>query len=301
MPLAPWQAAIAGIVALALGWIVYDLLCKSPIAKNDSLLALVGFGYVVLTSYVFTLIFSGRGALIHTGALMATMMTANVFFIIMPNQRKSVAKLIAGETPDPKWGKESKQRSTHNNYITLPVLFMMLSNHYPVTYANARVIPALVTLVIIAGALVRYFYNMWHGDHEKAPWWAWFVAAVAVWTAFWICMAASPGMRSVIGLGDLPPTALASVVLPKAPAEVVNVVSTRCAMCHTPEPVFEGVGEAPKGVLLDTPEHIAAFAAAIRTQAVMTHAMPPNNITEMTPQERAVLAHWLAAGKVAQN
>src|SRR3984893_15366132 len=112
MPLAPWQAAIAGIVALALGWIVYDLLCKSPIAKNDSLLALVGFGYVVLTSYIFTLIFSGRGALIHTGALMATMMTANVFFIIMPNQRKSIAALIAGETPDPKWGREAKQRST---------------------------------------------------------------------------------------------------------------------------------------------------------------------------------------------
>ena len=114
MPLAPWQAALVGIVALALGWIVYDLLCKSPIAKNDALLALVGFGYVVLTSYVFTLIFSGRGALIHTGALMATMMTANVFFIIMPNQRKSVAALIAGETPDPKWGKNpsSVRRTT---------------------------------------------------------------------------------------------------------------------------------------------------------------------------------------------
>ena len=150
---------------------------RSP--RSDALLALVGFGYVVATSYVFTLIFSGRGALIHTGALMATMMTANVFFIIMPNQRKSIAKLIAGQTPDPKWGKEAKQRSTHNNYITLPVLFMMLSNHYPVTYANRRVIPAMVTLVIIAGALVRYFYNMWHADHDKAPWWAWFVAAVA--------------------------------------------------------------------------------------------------------------------------
>jgi uncharacterized membrane protein len=272
-----------------------------PIAKSDSALALVGFGYVVLTSYVFTLIFSGRGALIHTGALMATMMTANVFFIIMPNQRKSVAALIAGQTPDPAWGKTSKQRSTHNNYITLPVLFMMLSNHYPVTYSNAGVIPALVTLVIIAGALVRYFYNMWHGDHDKAPWWAWFVAAVAIWAAFWVCMAASPGMREVIGLAPTPPVAIASANLPKAPADVVNVVSTRCSMCHTPEPVFEGIGEAPKGVLLDTPEHIAKYAPAIRTQAVMSHAMPPNNITEMTPQERAILAKWLAGDKVAQN
>jgi uncharacterized membrane protein len=301
MPLAPWQAAIAGILALALGWIVYDLLCKSPIANSDSLLAVVGFGYVVLTSYVFTLIFSGRGALIHTGALMATMMTANVFFVIMPNQRKSVAALVAGKTPDAKWVKTSKQRSTHNNYITLPVLFMMLSNHYPVTYANAHVIPALVTLVIIAGALVRYFYNMWHADHDKAPWWSWFVAAAAIWAAFWVGMAASPGMRTVLGLGAAPPAAMALANLPKAPADVVNVVSTRCAMCHSPEPVFEGVGEAPKGVLLDTSEHIAAFASAIRVQAVMSNAMPPNNITEMTPQERAILARWLAGDKVARN
>jgi uncharacterized membrane protein len=301
MPLAPWQAAIAGIAALALGWIVYDLLCRSPIARSDSLLALVGFGYVVATSYVFTLIFSGRGALIHTGALMATMMTANVFFIIMPNQRKSIAKLIAGETPDPKWGREAKQRSTHNNYITLPVLFMMLSNHYPVTYANRSVIPAMVTLIIIAGALIRYFYNMWHADHARAPWWAWFVAAVAVWAAFWVCMAASPGMRAVLGLApEAAPVRAASVTAPKAPADVVQVVSTRCGMCHTPEPVFEGIGEAPKGVLLDTPEHIAAFAPAIRTQAVMTQAMPPNNITEMTLDERKVLARWLAK-KVAQK
>ena len=301
LALTPWQAALAGIAALALGWIVYDLLCKSPIAKSDSLLALVGFGYVVLTSYVFTLIFSGRGALIHTGALMATMMTANVFFVIMPNQRKSVAALIAGKTPDPAWVKTSKQRSTHNNYITLPVLFMMLSNHYPVTFANASVIPAIVTLVIIAGALVRYFYNMWHGDHDKAPWWAWLVATIAIWLAFWVAMAASPGMRPALGLGPLPPEKSASVALPKAPVEVVNVIATRCSMCHAPEPAYEGIGEAPKGVLLDTPEHIAAAAPAIRVQAVLTHAMPPNNLTEMTGDERAVLARWLSGNRVAQK
>jgi uncharacterized membrane protein len=301
MPLSPWEAALAGIAALALGWIVYDLLCKSPIAKSDSLLALVGFGYVVLTSYLFTLIFSGRGALIHTGALMATIMTANVFFVIMPNQRKSVAALIAGETPEPKWVKESKQRSTHNNYITLPVLFMMLSNHYPLTYSNARVIPAIVTLVVVCGAMIRYFYNMWHADHDKAPWWAWLVAVVAIWTAFWIAMAASPGMRATLGLGEAKPAKLAAVALPTAPKDVVDVVSTRCVMCHAPEPAFEGVGEAPKGVLLDTPEHIAAFGPAIREQAVMSTAMPPNNITEMTAEERAVLARWLQDRRIASN
>jgi uncharacterized membrane protein len=300
LPLAPWQAAAVGVVALALGWIVYDLLCKSPLAKNDALLAVVGFGYVVLTSYIFTLLFSGRGALIHTGALMATMMTANVFLVIMPNQRKSVARLLAGQVPDPKWVKESKQRSTHNNYITLPVLFMMLSNHYPVTFANSRAIPALVTCVIVAGALVRYFYNMWHGDPMKAPWWAWFVAAVAIWVAFWIATSASPGMRPALGLGDPPPVRGAAAAV-KAPDDVVAVVQSRCAMCHAAEPVWEGIGEAPKGVLLDTPEHIATFAPAVRMQAVMTHAMPPNNLTEMTLEERAVLARWLGVAKLARN
>jgi uncharacterized membrane protein len=301
LPLAPWQAAAIGIVALALGWIVYDLICKSPLARNDALLALVGFGYVVLTSWVFTLLFSGRGALIHTGALMATMMTANVFFVIMPNQRKQVAALISGKTPDPKWGNESKQRSTHNNYITLPVLFMMLSNHYPVTYANARVIPALVICVIIAGALVRYFYNMFHDERIAPPWWAWFAAAVAMWAAFWIATAASPGMRPALGLAELDPVQAVDSGAAKAPADVVAVVQTRCSMCHAPEPAWEGIGEAPKGVLLDTPEHIATFAPAIRMQAVLTHAMPPNNLTEMTPVERAVLARWLGVTKSAQN
>ncbi len=296
--LAPWQAALIGVGSLAVGWLVYDLLCRSPLAKHDALLALVGFGYVVLTSYGFTLVFSGRGALIHTGALMATMMSANVFFIIMPNQRKAVAALLAGKKPDPMWGKASKQRSTHNNYITLPVVFMMLSNHYPVTYANSRVIPAIVTCVIIAGALVRYFYNRWHLEHGKAPWWAWLVAAIAIWAAFWIATASSPGVRPALGLPG-PEVKAAAADAPRAPAQVVNVVETRCAMCHSPEPVWDGIGEAPKGVLLDTPEHIAAFAPGIRMQAVLTHAMPPNNLTEMTAEERAVLARWLGVTAVA--
>ena len=298
MPLEPWQAAAIGIVALALGWLVYDFLCRSPLAVNEPLLALVGFGYVVATSWVFTLVFSGRGALIHTGALMATIMTANVFFIIMPNQRKSVAALMAGETPDPKWGKSSKIRSTHNNYITLPVLFLMLSNHTPSTFSNPRVIPAIVTCIIVAGAMVRYFYNVWHLDHDRAPWWAWAAAAVAVLCAFGVAATASPGMRSLMGLASLP-TETASLDQPKAPPEVVDIVQLRCMMCHAPEPMEE-IGEAPKGVLLDTPEHIARFAPAIRQQAVLSHAMPPNNFSQMTDDERKTLARWLGL-ETAQN
>jgi uncharacterized membrane protein len=303
-PLSPAAAAAIGVASLALGWIVYDLLCKSPLGKHDALLALVGFGYVVLTSFAYSLVFSGRGALIHTGALMATMMTANVFLVIMPNQRRSAAALIAGREPEPQWAKTSKQRSTHNNYFTLPVLFMMLSNHYPVTFANRAAIPAIVTCVVVAGALIRYFYNRWHADEDaaKAPWWAWLAAAVAIWAAFWVAMASSPGMRPELGLEPAPePTLAAGLDLPRAPQAVVDVVQTRCVVCHAPEPVWDGIGIAPKGVTLDTPERIAAQAPSIRMQAALTHAMPPNNLTEMTDAERRVLAHWLAGASLAGN
>jgi len=297
LALQPWQAALIGVGSLALGWVVYDQICKSPLGRNDATLLAGVFAYVVATSYFYIHVFSARGALIHTGALMATMMTANVAMVIMPNQRKSIARLLKGESPDPKWGKQAKQRSTHNNYITLPVLFMMLSNHYSALYANSRMIPALVVCVIVAGALIRYFYNNFHADHARPPWWAWLAAAAALWGAFWIATSGSPGVRDEFGLNP-PAERAASADEPKAPADVVEVVSTRCSMCHAPEPVWEGIGEAPKGVLLDTPQHIARFAPAIRMQAVLTHAMPPNNLTEMTAKERAVLAHWLGVPTV---
>jgi uncharacterized membrane protein len=182
-------------------------------------------------------------------------------------------------------------RSTHNNYITLPVLFLMLSNHYPSTFSNPRAIPAIVTCTIVAGALVRYFYNVWHLDHDHAPWWAWAAAAVAVLCAFGFAATASPGMRSLLGLAELP-AEKASRDQAKAPPEVVEIVQLRCMMCHAPEPM-DWIGEAPKGVLLDSPEHIARFAPAILEQAVLTHAMPPNNFSGMTDDERAALKRWL--------
>jgi uncharacterized membrane protein len=293
MQLSTLKASAIGLVALALGWLVYDGLCKSPLGKNDTLLALVGFGYVVATSWVFCQVFSGRGAVIHTGALMATMMTANVFFIIMPNQRKVIAALQAGQTPDPALGKQAKQRSAHNNYITLPVLFLMLANHYPVVWANNAVIPVIVAHVIVAGAVIRHFYNVRHADHDKSPWWAWLVAAIAMLIAFYVAMSASPGGRERLGMKprELPNIAVAG--LPPPPAHVIDIVIGRCSMCHAAEPVWDGIQIAPKGVLLDTPERIAAQAPAIRLHSVMTHAMPPNNLTEMPLEERRKLAEWL--------
>ena len=291
--LEPRQAALFGIAALALGWIVYDTLCRFLVGRNDVLLAALVFGFVVFMSWVFAHMFSGRGALIHTGALMATMMTGNVFLNIIPNQKKVVADLVAGRTPNPAFGKQAKQRSTHNNYFTLPVVFMMLSNHYPTTYANQNAVPVLVILVIIAGAVIRHFYNVRHADHSGSPWWAWGVAALALWTAFYVAMASSPSGRERLGL---PPIKQAEAAPAPAtvPQRVVDIVSGRCAMCHAAEPVWDGIQIAPKNVRLDTPEEIIRQADAIRVQAVLTHAMPPNNVTDVSQAERDALAGWLA-------
>jgi uncharacterized membrane protein len=293
MPLTTMQASAIGVGGLIIGWVVYDLLCKSPLGKNDNLLALVGFGFVVLMTWAFAQVFSGRGALVHSGAMMATIMTGNVFFVIIPNQKIVVADLIAGRTPDAKYGKMGKQRSTHNNYITLPVVFLMLSNHYPVTYANNAAIPAIVTLVIIAGAIIRHFYNVRHADHAKSPWWTWLVAALAIWTAFWIAMASSPGGRDRLGMKAMDERRVIAAGIALPPDHITSIVSSRCSMCHAAEPVWEGIQIAPKGVMLDNPASIALQKDAIRMHSVLTHAMPPNNLTGMTLDERRQVAVWL--------
>jgi uncharacterized membrane protein len=293
MPLTTMQASAIGVGGLIIGWVVYDLLCKSPLGKNDNLLALVGFVFVILMSWAFAQVFSGRGALVHSGAMMATIMTGNVFFVIIPNQKIVVADLVAGRTPDAKYGKMGKQRSTHNNYITLPVVFLMLSNHYPVTYANNAAIPAIVTLIIIAGAIIRHFYNVRHGDHAKSPWWTWLVAALAIWTAFWIAMASSPGGRDRLGMKAMDERRVIAAGIALPPDHITSIVSSRCSMCHAAEPVWEGIQIAPKGVMLDNPASIALQKDAIRMHSVLTHAMPPNNLTGMTMDERRQVAVWL--------
>jgi len=289
--LTPWQAAAIGIGGLAVGWFVYDFLVKSPLANNEVALAAVGFAFVMAMAFFFQHMFSGRGALLHTGALMGTIMTGNVFMNIIPNTKIVVADLIAGRAPDPKYGKQAKTRSTHNNYLTLPVLFLMISGHYPMTFMSPYAW-LMVGFILIAGAHVRFFYNQRHaGKGDK--WWAWGVAAVSILIAVWLSMLSNPAGRQKLGLPELTTSAVAaaSVHVPKG---VEDVLSSRCAMCHAPEPVWSGLASPPKGVMLDTPANIARNAELVRLQAVLTHAMPPNNITEMTLEERKVLADWFA-------
>ncbi len=286
LDLEPWGAAGLSLGALAAGWIVYEILCRSPLGQNDGALAAVGFVFLVALAYGFTLIFSGRGAYMQMGALIGTMMAANVFAIIIPNQRKVVADLIAGRAPDPALGRIAKTRSMHNNYLTLPVLFVMIANHYPLAFAS-RWNWLILAIVLVIGAIIRHFFNAQHKG-DPSPWWTWAVAAAGMAAIIWL--SAQPASDSEAATA--PETQLA--------AEVEEIVLTRCSMCHAAEPVWVGVPVPPKGVILETAEQIQLQARAIVLQAAHTHAMPPGNITDISERERQLLAAWAAAGAPAQ-
>jgi uncharacterized membrane protein len=284
MELPVWGAILISVVSLALGWVIYDRLCRSPLGVNTALLCALGFAFLVAATWGYTRVFSGRGAYIHAGALIGTIMVANVFFVIIPNQKIVIAALIAGRGPDPALGAQAAQRSLHNNYLTLPALFLMISNHYPLSFAT-RWNWLIVALVIVVGAVIRHFYNMRHAG-RPSPWWTWGVAAAAMALVVWLS-AAWPGGEE---------RAAADPPAPVAFAEVENIVLSRCSMCHAAEPLWEGMVAPPKGVRLDTPEMIRKHRGEIQRQATLTHAMPPGNITEISPEERQILAAWIAAG-----
>jgi uncharacterized membrane protein len=291
MPLTSWQAAGIGLASLAFGWAIYDGLCRSPLAKNEMALAGVLFVFIVLLAFAFQHVFSGRGAFIHIGAVMGTIMSANVFMVIIPGQKKIIASLLAGQIPDPELGKRAKIRSTHNNYLTLPTVFLMLSGHYPMVWSTS-LSWVIVGLVLVAGAVIRVFYNQRHAGQGDA-WWCWAVAALALWLALWIAMAASPLGRERLGLAPAPEAA-PRVGQAAAPDEIANLVAGRCAMCHAREPAWPGIAIAPKGVRLDTPQEVQRQRLAIYLHAVASNAMPPGNLTGLTREERLMLARWIA-------
>jgi uncharacterized membrane protein len=278
---APKAAAVA-LGSLIVAWLAYEALCRSPLSRHEVALALVGYVFLIALTYVFTHVFSGRGAFTQIGAIVGTIMIANVFVIIIPNQRKVVAALIAGKEPDPVLGEQGKQRSVHNNYLTLPVVFLMISNHYPMLYAT-RFNWLIVAIVLLIGPVIRHFYNSRH-EGKGSPWWTWGVAAAGMLAIAWLSAA---GPRET-GTGALPVGAKF--------AAVQDVVLSRCSMCHAAEPVWTGIAAPPQGVLLDTPEQIRRHARLIEIWSVRSHAMPPGNITEMTSDERRLLAAWLSAG-----
>lgn len=275
-------AAAIAFGTLLIAWLGYEALCRSPLGRNETVLALLGYVFLVALTYGFTHVFSGRGAFTQIGALIGTIMVANVFVVIIPNQKKMVAAMLAGQVPDPALGAAGKQRSVHNNYLTLPVVFLMLSNHYPLLYAT-RYNWVTVAVVLAIGPAIRHFYNMRH-EGKGDPWWAWGVAAAGMALVAWLSMAGPREQQS-----GAPPTGVKF-------AAVEEIVLSRCSMCHAQEPVWAGITHAPKDVRLDTPERIRTHARLIEINAVRSHAMPPGNVTEMTDEERRTLAAWLAAG-----
>ena len=291
LDIAPVTGIALSVAGLGFGWIVYDGLCRSPLGRNETVLAAAGFVLLTLLAYVSTRLFSPRGAFMQMGALIGTIMAANVLMVIIPGQRKVVADLIAGRTPDPAHGKRGKQRSTHNNYLTLPVVLVMLSGHYPLAYAT-RWSWAIFALLLVMGAVIRHFYNVRH-QGKPSPWWTWGLAAACGLAIVWLSTLGPASPASPLG-GKRAEAAAASAV---TFAQVEEIVIGRCSMCHAAEPVWMGIVRPPHGVMLDTPERIKAHARQIAVAAVWSSAMPPSNITSMTMEEREMLAAWLSSGR----
>ncbi len=290
LALTPAAGIAISVAGLVLGWAVYDGLCRSPLGRDETVLAAVGFVFLVALAYATTRIFSARGAFMQMGALIGTIMVANVLMVIIPGQRKVIADLIAGRAPDPIHGRRGKQRSTHNNYLTLPVVFVMISNHYPLAYAT-RWSWVILALLLVMGGVIRHFYNERHKG-AASPWWTWGVAVVCGLLIVWLSTLGPA--QSERPRGKRAEAAAAGAV---TFSQVEDIVISRCSMCHAREPVWAGIVVAPKGVLLDTPARIKASAREIAVAAVWTSAMPPSNVTDLTAEERQTLAAWLASGR----
>ncbi|WP_065329086.1 urate hydroxylase PuuD [Tritonibacter mobilis] len=292
--LALWQGILISGASLSVGWLVYDFLCKSPLGEKPTLLMVLLFVLLVAMGYGYNQIFTGRAVMLHLGAFTATIMTANVFFIIMPNQRIVVKDLQEGRTPDAKYGKIAKLRSTHNNYLTLPVIFLMLSNHYPLAFAT-EYNWLIAALVFLMGVTIRHYFNTCHAGTGN-PTWTWPVTILL----FIAIMALSQAPLVQDTYEDSEARELTQTELAFAGSEhfedVMNTVPGRCAMCHSREPYYDGIRRAPKNVLLETPADVAKHARQIYLQAGATHAMPPANVTYMEDEERALIRKWYADG-----
>ena len=281
MPLDPSQAIAISVASLVAGWFAYDGLCRTKVGENTMLLALSVFALILIASVLYTKVFSGRGAFIHVGALIGTIMAVNVFGVIIPNQKKMIAQMIAGQTPDPRYGEIGKQRSTHNNYLTLPVLLMMVSQHYPFLFTHPQSW-LIVALIIVIGALVRHMLNRVEagGDWDSYGW-VLPIAAMALITAIFVT---APAPRATTGgaVSDL---------------EAQAIVGKHCLSCHAHRPSHPAFKEPPKNVALETVPELRRFGQQIYMQTVQNRAMPLGNQTGMTDDEREALGRWVTGRK----
>ena len=275
-----WLAIALSLMMILAGWVGYDVLCRR--VTNERKLLLAGSGLLLVLALMATHIFSGRGAFLLIGAITGTIMVANVAMVIIPGQKKMVRAIEAGQAPDPKYAEWGRQRSVHNTYLTLPVLLLMISPHYPMLYQH-RLNWLVLILVAVAGAMIRQFFVLRHSGRSN---WALPVGGVVTLALLALLVAPRPDPRFV------------GAEVPGF-EEVQAIAASHCAACHAARPSFEGVAVAPKGVLLETPAQIRRWAAAMRQQ-VQSEAMPPGNVTEMTNAERGKIIAWVAAGAPAR-
>jgi len=272
------ELSVAAAVGIAIafiagGWLVYDLLCKSALARDARVFAVVLLVLCSLLAWGLCQLFSGRGAYIHFGAVLGTIMVANVFFVIIPGQKKMVAAAERGEAPDPAPGIQAKQRSVHNTYFTLPVLFVMTSNHFAMAYGHAYNWVILIG-ISLAGALIRiYFVNRHKGSASLLP----VGLAVVIFVAIMIAIAPRPQERSDTSVSF---------------DQVRNIINARCTSCHSAAPVHPAFPVAPLGIMFDTVEQVVQDADRIYQQTVVTRVMPIGNLTAMTDEERQVIDAW---------
>ncbi|KRP60489.1 urate hydroxylase PuuD [Pseudomonas trivialis] len=307
------EGVLLGIGSLFAGWFIYSFLCDSALGKRPALLGLILFVLLIAAAYGFSKVFSGRGAYLHVGAVIGTIMVGNVFRIIMPAQRALVAAIAEHRTPDPALPAKGLLRSRHNNYFTLPVLFIMISNHFPSTYGS-QYNWLILAGIAVAAVLVRHYFNTRHNSQKYA--WTLPVGALAM-----ICLAYVTGPKPAVDVAKspaaieyqpLPETALGGGLKPAAPAappaeptpaqatidfgQVHSVIEQRCTVCHSARPTSPLFSTAPAGVMFDTPAQIQQQAARIQAQAIASPIMPLGNITQMTQQERDLIGTWISQG-----
>jgi uncharacterized membrane protein len=279
------QAVTIGVAALLLSWFFYDLLCRSALSRKPALTAALIFTWFVFLSWALSSLLSGRAAYIHVGAAIGTIMVANVFFVIIPSQKELVRAVNEQRPPDPQRGKDALFRSRHNNYFTLPVLFIMISNHYSFTFGHSM--NWLVLLVIsLAGAGIRHWFNIRHREQHSR-----LVLPVSLLLLLGV----------IIALRPHPPAEPMQQAAIPGTAEILEVMQDRCVNCHATKPQHPGFAAPPLGINLENENMLESLALRVYQATVLTRSMPLANTTRMTDQERDLVARWYSGRMAGQS
>ena len=277
-----YEAVIISLLGVVFGWVIYDFVCRLSLKTNVYVLISSIFILISVMSWAYSEIFSYRGAFMQIGTVLGTIMVANVLMIIIPGQKKVVASLLANETPNPIHGAIAKQRSLHNNYLTLPVIFIMISNHYPLIYAT-KYSWIIISIILIIGALIRHFFNIKHTG-AKPPYWVCVPIIILGSIIFYISDLGKPKLNNVKNTATL-----IELIPEKTLVSAQEIIVSKCSMCHAKEPLWENMKNAPKLVNLETPTDIINNIDNIYKQSVLSYAMPPGNISFLEENERSLI------------